>query len=301
MTGNIQKANVDWQTPRGKAGLDALVNQQLREEINRGLPNFMKGHADRLIRAMLTECSRTPALLDCTPASLFGAVIQSGQLGLTIGGVLGESYVIGFRNSKTKLKEATLIIGYKGFVALAHRSALIRRITPRVVRQDDLFDVRYGSNQAVIHQPARNSDKPVTDYYVVVETVNGGMDFEVATVEEMIAFRDRYSMVRTAEQWVRDKSPWYDVKPSPIMNGFDSMACKTLIRRMAKRMPLSPELSVAAGLDELADAGIPQRLDQHLPQVGGVEDELQGRLDGERPEHVSGVDDPDLDATNGGH
>lgn len=286
---------VDWTKPRSKAGLDALVTDQLRGEINRGLPAFMRGQADRLIRAMMTECSRTPDLLDCSPASLFGAVIQAGQLGLTIGGPLGESYIIGFWSKKKQVKEATLIVGYKGFLNLAHRSALVRRVTPRVVREGDDFAVRYGTGQGILHIPKRDSDGPVTDYYVVVETVSGGVDFEVATVAEMMAFRDRYSMVRTAEEWVRKKSPWYDITPSPINNGFDSMSLKTLIRRMAKRMPLSPELACAAGLDEMADAGVPQRLDQHIPDAEpAVADDLQDRLDG-AAEYVPGVDDPDHD------
>lgn len=280
-----------WQTPCGKAGLDRLVDENLRAEINRGLPRFLAGAADRLIRAMISECMRSPKLFDCTPASLFGAVIQAGQLGFTIGGPLGEAWIIPFKRS------ATLIIGYKGFLTLAHRSAMVRRVTPRVVREGEPFDVRQGTNQCIVHQSIRNNDKPVTDYYVVVETVSDGVDFETATTEEMVAFRDRYSMVRNADEHIRNKSPWYDTRPGIIQNGFDQMALKTLIRRLSKRMPMSPELSIASGLDEMADNQQPQRLEQHVPQAeSSMTEELQEQLHAAtKTDYTPGVDDPDND------
>jgi recombination protein RecT len=316
-----------WMIPTNKAGLDQLA-PLVTNEIARGLPGFMRGNAERLIRAMITETTKNPALLECTPASLFGGVIQAAQLGLTIGATLGEAYLIPFNNTKLGCKEATLIVGYRGFIQLAHRSQQLRRLTPGIVRQGDAFTFTRGLTQNLSHEPRRNNREPVTDYYVCVELVNGGRDFETFTYEDAIEWRDRFSTTRNAPQFVRDKSPWYDMN-----HGFHQQACKTLIRKIAKRLPLSPELTIAAALEDAAEAGIPQVLTANLIEVMDNEpiepvqskaEELQGRLDktkrpgkpdtstspppppaaedtGELPrkkkdapaqEHIPGIDDP---------
>jgi recombination protein RecT len=259
-----------WFRPTSKAGLDALVSESLLAEINKGCPPFLRGQADRLVRTMITECSRNPALLDCSPASLFGGVIQAGQLGLVIGGPLGECYLVPFSNRKKQCKEAALIVGYKGYLQLAHRSAMVRRITPRVVRKGDGFTVRYGSDQVIIHSPVRNSREEATDFYTVVETVTGGLDFEVITREEAVAHRDRYSLAK-------DSGPWADMS---VNGGFEAMAMKTTIRKLAKRLPMSPEMSTATGLEDMAEQGQPQMLSAHL----------SGLPEPERPRDDEGVE-----------
>lgn len=276
-----------WLVPTNKQGLDQLA-PLVKSEIERGLPGFMRNNAERLIRAMITEATKNPALLECTPASLFGGVIQAGQLGLTLGAVLGEAYLIPFNNNKANCKEATLIVGYRGFIQLAHRSQQLRRITPGIVRTGDAFTFTRGSSQNLTHEPRRNNREPVSDYYVCIELVNGGRDFETFTYEDAIDWRDRFATTRNAPQWVRDKSPWYD-----MAHGFHQQACKTLIRKIAKRLPLSPELTIAAALEDAAEAGIPQVLTANLMEVMENEpiegpapskaDQLKERLDKSKP------------------
>lgn len=277
-----------WMVPTNKAGLDQLAPLVVNE-IARGLPGFMRGNAERLIRAMITETTKNPTLLECTPASLFGGVIQAAQLGLTIGSVLGEAFLIPFNNTSRNVKEATLIVGYRGFIQLAHRSQQLRRLTPGIVRQGDAFTFTRGSTQNLSHEPRRNNREPVTDYYVCIELVNGGKDFETFTYEDAIDWRDRFSTIRNAPQWAKDKSPWYDMN-----HGFHQQACKTLIRKIAKRLPLSPELTIAAALEDAAEAGVPQVLTANLIEVMDNEpidgpapskaEELKERLDKSKPQ-----------------
>lgn len=291
----------NWLAPTDKRGLDALAPLVARE-VERGLPRFMAGQADRLIRAMITETTRNPALLECSPASLFGSVIAAGQLGLTIGGPLGEAYLIPFNNSKKGVKEAQLIPGYRGIIQLAHRSDKLKRLTPGVVREGETFIVERGLHQDLSHNPIRNNKAPVTDYYVVVELTNGGLDFEAFTSEDAIEWRDRFSTTRNAPQYIRDKSPWYDMS-----HGFHQMALKTLIRKLAKRLPLSVDMATALALEDAAESESPQLLPT-LNEVGENDEpeqtkaeELKDKLDKTKrgkseQTHIPGVDDPAFDA-----
>ncbi len=241
----------EWDKPTNKQGLEVLTKSVVAT-LEKSLPSVVKGQGERLVRAMISECQKNPALFECTPLSLFSCVMQAGSMGLTIGGYLGEAYLVPFNNNKTKKKESQLIIGYKGLIQLAHRSGQIRRITPCIVKEGDDFKVYRGMQQNLHHVPLRNNQNRPSDYYVVVELMNGGIDFETMTFEEAIAHRDRFATTRNAPDFVKKSSPWYDMT---VGGGFDAMALKTLFRRIAKRLPLSVEMSYAVGLDERADNG----------------------------------------------
>src|SRR5688500_12783632 len=69
-------------------GLLAKSEQQLAAARPKGIP------ASYMMRVVLTAVQRTPALLECTPVSLLGAVFQAAQLGLVPDGVLGQAYLV---------------------------------------------------------------------------------------------------------------------------------------------------------------------------------------------------------------
>src|SRR5581483_7701066 len=248
----------------GVNGLRRLADP-LMGQIKAAMPAFLAKNAEQMVRCLMTECQKTPALLDCAPKSLFGGVIQAAQLGLTLGGPMGQAYLIPFKG------QAQLVVGYKGYIALAHRSGRVRRITPRVVREGDVFEVLYGNGQRLVHRPdvmaaGGSLGKPV-GYYAVIELDNGGEDFEFRTVAEMEAHRDRYALSKNG--------PW--------KTNFDEMALKTCIRILAKRMPLSDEWATAAGLDDLAEREEPQGLSQVFHGAVAIEADpaadLRDRLD----------------------
>lgn len=262
MSTALDRPKFDFNRP-AKGGVPELNNmgQVILPQIASALPPLMAKHADRMLRTLLTECQKTPRLLDCSPKSLFGGVIQVAALGLELGGPAGQAYLLPFKG------EATLCIGYKGFITLAHRAG-VKRFTPRVVREGDEFAIRYGSNQRIDHAP-RSWDGPVLGYYAIVETPGGGEDFEYMSLAEVEAHRARYALQKSGGPWA---------------NQFDEMAKKTVIRRLAKRVPLSVEWVKAAVLDELAEDGISQHLAAAVVLEGqhAADDrvnQLKGRID----------------------
>lgn len=252
-SGAVIKAKLDWEKPTSLNGLKEFTPAVVGQ-MNRALPRFLAGQGERLVRCLFTCVQVTPKLLDCTPLSLFGGVIQSGQLGLELGGPLGQAYLIPYG------KSATFVLGYKGAVSLAFRSTLLSSMRPVRVREGDIFEVVQGTDPRIIHQPKRNNTGRVTDYYVTSTLVNGGRDFDTFTYEEALEFRDRFSSSRDAPEHVKARMPWYDTQPSLGWNGFDWMAAKTLMKRIGKRLPVSVEFQRAIGLDDQADAREEQNL-----------------------------------------
>lgn len=243
-----------WQRPTNKGGLEGLM-PLVKLQMEKGLPAFMKGQSDRLLRCLITECSKSADLLACTPLSLFAACIQAGQLGLTIGGPMGEAYVLPFVKGGKKNAEgiahAALVVGYKGFKELAFRTNQIRRISADVVRENDEFDFLKGTTEFLRHKPHPDWSK-VKGYYCVVEFANGGTTFHYMNRKQIFDFRDQFAMAKS------DSTPWGAVNPE---NGeprhqFNEMAMKTCFRHLSKWIPQSPELALAAELDEQAERGV---------------------------------------------
>jgi recombination protein RecT len=277
MVKDLAKFDFNKPAPDGIVGLQRM-SEVIVPQLAKALPKFLADAAPRMLRCLFTECQRTPALLDCSPRSLFGGCIQVAQLGLELGGPMGQAYLIPFKG------QASCIIGYKGYIALAHRSRLVRRITPRVVRAGDEFSIVYGSHQRIIHIPNRDNAGEPTDYYTSIVLTNGGDDFEAMTKREAEIHRDRYALSK--------KGAW--------ATHFDEQAMKTCIRRLAKRMPVSVEVSRAAGLDEQAEADVEQHLGVLVSVPGDDEQpDLRERLDKAKgkakPERVVGVDEPDAE------
>ena len=266
-------ARLDFDAPTSLSGLQRL-GESVMPQLSAALPRVMGTDAPRLLRSLLTECQRSPALLDCSPKSLLGGLIQVAQLGLELGGPAGQAYLLPFKKKGEddddgevrrpparpgdKGKAATLVIGYKGYIALAHRSNQVARISLETVRAKDVFRVVLGSDKRIIHEPDLSDEgvvAPAVGYYADVKMLNGGGDFEYLTMRQAELYRDAYALAK--------KGPW--------LTNFHAMARKSACRQLAKRLPLSVQWVAAASLDEMADERIPQRLEALLP-VGDGDD-----------------------------
>ena len=217
--------------PKGTLAAMLLAS---KTSIEAALPRGIS--ADRFVRIVQTELRRTPKLAQTSPASFLGAVLTSAQLGLEVGPALGQSYLIPYRNHG--VDETQLIIGFRGWLALIHRGGQIASIDAREVHENDMFDYQYGDESYLKHKPAKGDRGPVTDYYCVAKTKNGGRTFEVMSRAEVEKHRDRYAKKVNGEI----KGPW--------ATHFDEMALKTVFSRVRKWLPSSTEQQLAASVDE---------------------------------------------------
>ena len=217
-------------------------------------------NADRFLRVAVSELAKTPKLLECTPASLLGALMQCAQFGLEPSSILGHAYLVPFRNNKKGgIYEVQLIPGYKGLMTLARRSGELSVIDAHEVRAGDQFDYAYGTDPKLTHKPAKSGRGEVEYYYAVARMKDGGVQFVVMSVEDVQEHKARFS--RSAEN-----GPWVDNK--------EEMAKKTCLRKLCKYIPASVELQKAVMLDELSESGIPQGLlpPHHIESSARIED-----------------------------
>jgi recombination protein RecT len=220
-----------------------------KPQILMALPKHM--NADRLLRIAMTSIARNPKILDCTPNSLIGAIIQCAQLGLEPDDMRGTAYLVPFFNTKKQRLEIQLIPGYVGLMDLARRSRMVSTIEARAVYAKDVFEFEFGLSPRLKHIPAGQMEvQEITYFYSIGRLRDGGVHVEILTREQVERIRDRFSKAKDAGPWVTD---------------FEAMGKKTVVRRLAKYLPASPELQAAVALDEIAEIGIPQELGEFLP------------------------------------
>lgn len=232
-----------------------LESPAVKTELRKALPKHL--NPERLLRIAATTIQRSPGLRECTPISLLACIIETAQLGLEPDGVLGESYIVAFKNKKTGKKSATLIPGYKGLMKLVFQTGVVNAINAELVRKGDFFAMSLGTKRSLIHEPKielreGKEDAQWAGVYATVTYKNGATDFEYFTAAEISAIRAR-SRSANDGPWVTDT---------------EAMWKKSAIRRLAKRLPKSTTdhmLARAVALDELADS------DKLVPTTHGFE------------------------------
>ncbi|MCY8641241.1 recombination protein RecT [Bacillus haynesii] len=224
------KANaVQKETEKPRTIADYL--EDMKPELQKALPEHIT--PERITRIALTTIRTNPALQECSPGSLLGAVMQSAQLGLEPG-LVGHCYFVPFWNNKEKRREVQFIIGYKGMIDLARRSGHIQSIYAHTVHEADTFDYELGLHPKLVHKPATGQKGEMTHVYAVAHFKDGGYQFEVFSKQDIENVRKRSKS--------KDNGPW--------KTDYEEMAKKTVIRRMWKYLPISIEIQKQVTQDE---------------------------------------------------
>lgn len=248
-----------------KEQISYLLNQK-KGELAKMLPKTLS--IDRLLKVAQIAATTTPALAKCDVPSLVGAIGQCAQMGLEPNTVLGHAYLVPF-NTKRKdangverwVNSVQVIIGYKGLIDLARRSGQIVSIAAHEVCENDQFELVYGLDEKLVHRPAMGERGEVIGFYAVAKLKDGGHSFEFMSRQQIEDIR-LGSQSAYKDEWVRGQKTGNRVpKDGPWWQHFVEMGRKTVIRRLAKYLPLSIEFQTAVALDNQAEAGKDQNLD----------------------------------------
>lgn len=241
----MQNQHTAMQPATKRLGTLAQLLESKKASLAQVLPKHLS--PERLVKIAISACSKNPALLNCTPESVYLAVSQSAQLGLEPGGVLGGAYLVPYKNT------CQLIVGYRGLIDLARRSGQIASIEAHVVRDGDEFALEFGLTPKLMHRPRLDGGAPgpMKFAYAIARLRDGSTQYEVMTKAEIDAIRAR-SRSSTSGPWVSD---------------YDEMARKTVLRRLCKYLPLSTELASALDGEEQGEAQSNVAAIEVMPEV----------------------------------
>jgi recombination protein RecT len=193
---------------------ELMSSDAMREQFARALPKHLS--PERFSRVAITALSRTPKLMDCTPASLMKCLLDLSAMGLEPDG--RRAHLIPYKT------ECTLVIDYKGLVELIRRSGDVVSLRAETVCVKDGFIWRNGEIEHTVNW--REDRGGVQAVYAEAVMKNGERQTAVMTTAEVEAIRGR-SRAANSGPWVTDWS---------------EMAKKTVVRRLSKMLPLSSEI-----------------------------------------------------------
>lgn len=192
-----------------------IQSDKFKDAVRQALPRHLT--PDRFLRVALLAVTKNPKLAECTPESLFAAMLQVSSLGLEIDG--RRAHLIPFG------KDVQVIIDYKGIVELVMRSGEVSRLHADVVCENDEFSYNMGAIE--FHRiDFRSSRGQPYAAYALAQMKDGSIATCVLHKDEIEAVRKR-SRSGNSGPWVTD---------------WNEMAKKTAFRRLSKWLPLSAEL-----------------------------------------------------------
>ncbi|MGX4600177.1 recombinase RecT [Faecalimicrobium sp. JNUCC 81] len=205
---------------------------KMKGEIEQALPSQLS--SERFQKVSLTAFNSNQKLQNCEPMTFISAMMQSAQLGLEPNTPLGLAYLIPYKVDG--VCKVQFQIGYKGLIELATRSGKLKTLYAHEVKENDEFDIDYGLKQKLIHKPLLKGDRgEVIGYYAVYHLEPSGYNFVFMTYDEVKNHGKKYSKNFDSEIWEKE---------------FDSMAKKTVIKKLLKYAPLSIEMQKAVAFDE---------------------------------------------------
>lgn len=187
--------------------------------------------------------SRPDVLADCTPESLIQCVKDGAALGLV---PLTEDAAIVPYGTKSGEKVAKLMPMWRGYVKRIRNSREVADLDVQIVYMNDQFELELGTEPKLRHVPALYGEKDDSGAFIAergdfrgvyawAQMPTGKYIIEWMTTDDINYVRDTWGNKTSASG--RDL-PWN--------TSWAEMARKTVIRRLAKRLP-------AAAVDKLLE------------------------------------------------
>lgn len=193
---------------------------------------------DRFVRTIMTAVQADPDLMEADRKSLLQAAMQAAQDGLLPDKREGAFVIY---NTKVKadgkeiwIKMVQWMPMIRGIIKKAREGGEIGALSARVVYEHDEFEYVLGDAERIEHKPTMGSRGKLIACYAIAKMKDGEFEREVMTAEDVTA-------VRSASR----------SKTGPWSGPFESeMWRKTVIRRLLKRLPMTPILEQIINRDE---------------------------------------------------
>lgn len=222
-------------TPTKQVTLSGLVE---RPDIKARFEKMLGERAGTFLTSVMQVVASNELLKQADPLSVLNGAATAATLDLPLNNSLGFAYLIPFnikQKDGSKKVVATFVIGYKGLLQLAQRSAQYKNISATPIYQGQLID-----------------ENPLTGYK---------FDFKKKSTK-IIGYAAHFSLVSGFEKtiyWTRDEvlahakkySKTYGNQGSAWDTDEEDMACKTVLRQLIGKFgPMSVDYQKAEAVDE---------------------------------------------------
>ena len=208
-----------------KLGIAAyLTKDAVKNQIN----SIVGGKdGQRFISAIVSAVNTNPALQECTNQSILSGALLGESLKLSPSPVLGNYYLVPYKDNKTGTTVAQFQMGYKGYIQLAIRSGYYKKLNVLAIKEGELvrFDPLNEEIEVNLIEDEEEREKAETiGYFATYTYMNGFKKSLYWSKKKMIAHAERYSAGYRKKSghtfWEKD---------------FDAMAYKTMLRQLISK------------------------------------------------------------------
>ncbi len=198
----------------------------MKDQFKMALPTHIA--PDKFIRVLQTAINNNQNLANANRISLYAACMQAAQDGLLPDGK--ESALVMFKDRVAYMPMVS------GILKKVRNSGELLSITSQIIFKNDDFKFYVDENgEHLHHTPNLFSERgDVIGAYAIAKTKDGGIYIEVMSMEQLESVR---KVSRSA-----DSGPWAGAFKSEMYR-------KTVIRRLAKRLPLSTDIEKTLEID----------------------------------------------------
>lgn len=183
---------------------------------------------EKFKRTVITAVTMNADLLQADRRSLLASCMKAASDGLLLDNRDAALVIFKSKDYGPQVQYMPMI---GGILKRMRQSGEVKSVATDVVHENDKFDHwRDENGEHLNHRPAYGEDRgQVTLAYAIVNTQDGGVYIEVmdrAQIEKVRA---------VSKTGASEKGPWN--------NWWDEMARKTVLRRLAKRAPMSTDVA----------------------------------------------------------
>lgn len=241
-----------------RLGLTAYLTQDaVKNQIN----SVIGGKdGQRFISSIVSAVNTNPALQECSNASILSGALLGESLKLSPSPQLGQYYLVPF-NDRERGKVAQFQLGYKGYIQLAIRSGMYKKLNVLAIKEGELvrFDPMNEDIEVnLIDDEEARENAPTAGYYAMFEYTNGFRKAIYWSKAKMEAHALKYSQGYKAKKgftfWEKD---------------FDGMAFKTMLRQLISKwgiMSIEMQTAIDADMAVINDDGTKVYVDNE-PEV----------------------------------
>ncbi|MBA8822279.1 recombination protein RecT [Ochrobactrum sp. P6BSIII] len=186
---------------------------------------------ERFMRVVMTAVGGNADLMTADRRSLFESAMKAAQDGLLPDGRDGALVIFNAKvkedNKDVWIKKVQWMPMVGGILKKIRNSGELLSLSAYVVYENDEFQYTLGDEETIVHRPCLDSNRGDAKLvYAIAKTKDGGIYREIMTLKDVEKVR---AVSKTGKF-----GPWAD--------WWDEMAKKTVIRRLAKRLPMSSDL-----------------------------------------------------------
>lgn len=216
--------------------------------------------SQKFISSITSAVSTNPALQECDYGTVVSSALLANALNLSLSPQLGLCYLVPFNDKKRNRTVATFILGYKGYIQLAIRSGLYKKLNVLALKEGELISYDALNEDIVVNLIEDDEERektPTIGYYAMFEHINGFRKSIYWSKKKMEQHADKHSkafklaemrrleagQVPASEMW-KYSSFWYQ--------DFDGMAAKTMIRQLISKWGIM-SLDLQKGIESDSD------------------------------------------------